>query len=232
MDIDRYDSLDGQVALVTGANRGLGAEIAAELAELDATVYAGARRPNDVTADDLHPVELDVTNDESMRTAVERIDEEAGRLDVLVNNAGIGGPSAVLHRLEPRDIDAVFDVNLRGPTILTRFALPLLLDRPGGRVVNLSSGMGALGEGMSGGSAPYRISKTGLNGLTASLHGEYGDDGLLANAVCPGWVRTDMVGPGASRSPAEGADTPVWLATFRPGSPSGRFWRDRHVIDW
>ncbi|WP_256301288.1 SDR family NAD(P)-dependent oxidoreductase [Haloarchaeobius salinus] len=232
MDIDRYDSLDGQVALVTGANRGLGAEIAAELAELGATVYAGARRTDDVTADDLRPVELDVTNDGSMRTAVERIDEEAGRLDVLVNNAGIGGPSAALHRLEPRDIDAVFDVNLRGPTILTRFALPLLLDRPGGRVVDVSSGMGALDEGMAGGSAPYRISKTGLNGLTAYLHGEYVSDGLLANSVCPGWVRTDMGGPGATRSTEEGADTPVWLATFRPGSPGGRFWRDRSVIDW
>ncbi|WP_440989591.1 SDR family NAD(P)-dependent oxidoreductase [Haloarchaeobius baliensis] len=232
MDIDRYDSLDGQVALVTGANRGIGAEVAAELTALGATVYAGARRPDDVMADDQRPVELDVTNDESMRTAVERIDEEAGRLDVLVNNAGIGGPSAALHRLEPRDVDAVFDVNLRGPTILTRFALPLLLDRRGGRVVNLSSGMGALGEGMSGGSAPYRISKTGLNGLTAYLDGEYGDDGLLANSVCPGWVRTDMGGPGATRSLAEGADTPVWLATFRPGGPSGRFWRDRSVIDW
>jgi NAD(P)-dependent dehydrogenase (short-subunit alcohol dehydrogenase family) len=232
MDIDRYDSLDGQVALVTGANRGIGAEIAAELVDLGATVYAGARRPDDVTADDQRPVELDVTNDRSMRTAVERIDGEEDRLDVLVNNAGIGGPSAALHRLEPRDIDAVFDVNLRGPTVLTRLALPLLLDRPGGRVVNVSSGMGALGEGMSGGSAPYRIAKTGLNGLTTYLHGEYGEDGLLANAACPGWVRTGMGGDAAPRSPEQGADTPVWLATFRPGAPSGRFWRDRAVIDW
>jgi NAD(P)-dependent dehydrogenase (short-subunit alcohol dehydrogenase family) len=124
------------------------------------------------------------------------------------------------------------DVNLRGPIVVTKHALPLLLARPGGRVVNVSSGMGALGEGMSGGSPAYRISKTGLNGLTAALHGEYGDEGLLANSTCPGWVRTDMGGPNANRSPIEGADTPAWLATFRPESPSGRFWRDREPIDW
>jgi NAD(P)-dependent dehydrogenase (short-subunit alcohol dehydrogenase family) len=99
-------------------------------------------------------------------------------------------------------------------------------------VVNVSSGMGALGQGMSGGSPGYRVSKTGLNGLTAYLHGEYGDEGLLANVACPGWVETDMGGPNAPKSPVEGADTPLWLATFRPGSPAGLFWRDRAVIDW
>jgi NAD(P)-dependent dehydrogenase (short-subunit alcohol dehydrogenase family) len=129
-------------------------------------------------------------------------------------------------------MDATFDVNLRGPTVVTKHALSLLLARPGGRVVNVSSWMGALGEGMSGGSPAYRISKTGLNGLTTHLPGEYGDEGLLANAACPGWVRTDMGGPNANRSPAAGADTPAWLATFRPGSPAGRFWRDREPIDW
>jgi NAD(P)-dependent dehydrogenase (short-subunit alcohol dehydrogenase family) len=84
----------------------------------------------------------------------------------------------------------------------------------------------------SGGSPAYRVSKTGLNGLTAYLHGEYGDDGLLANSVCPGWVRTEMGGGGASRSVAEGAETPVWLCRFRPGAPAGRFWRDRAVVGW
>jgi NAD(P)-dependent dehydrogenase (short-subunit alcohol dehydrogenase family) len=84
----------------------------------------------------------------------------------------------------------------------------------------------------SGGYPPYRISKAGLNGLTASLHGEYGDEGLLANSACPGWVRTDLGSPEAPESPAEGADTPSWLATFDPGSIAGRFWRDREVIDF
>jgi NAD(P)-dependent dehydrogenase (short-subunit alcohol dehydrogenase family) len=151
---------------------------------------------------------------------------------VLVNNAGVAGPEAPLHEAGIEGIDATLEVNLRGPVVLTRFALPHLLARSGGRVINVSSGMGALGEGMSGGHPPYRVSKAGLNGLTTYLHGEYGDDGLIANAVCPGWVRTELGSPAAPRTPEEGADTPVWLATFGEGGPGGRFWRDREPIDW
>lgn len=167
-----------------------------------------------------------------MNQAIDQIATEAGRLDVLVNNAGVAGPRAPLHENETADIDTTLDVNLRGPAVLTKFALPLLLERSGGRVVNVSSGMGALGEGMSGTYPPYRISKAGLNGLTVYLHGEYAEDGLIANAACPGWVRTDLGSSEAPKSPAEGADTPVWLATFRPGSTAGRFWRNRELIDW
>jgi hypothetical protein len=230
--IERYDSLDGQVALVTGATRGIGEQIAAQLVDRGATVFAGARDTDDVTVADQRPVELDVTDDETMRAAVDRIEAEAGRLDVLVNNAGVGGPSGPLHAAAVEDIDATLDVNLRGPVVLTKLALPHLLEREAGRVVNVSSGMGALGEGMSGGWPAYRVSKAGLNGLTTYLHGEYRDEGLVANAACPGWVRTDMGSPAAPKGPAEGADTPVWLATFRPGSTGGRFWRNREVIEW
>ncbi|WP_122089532.1 SDR family NAD(P)-dependent oxidoreductase [Halalkalicoccus subterraneus] len=232
MDIDRHASLDGQVALVTGATRGIGRSIAIGLGSLGATVYAGARNIDDVDAEGQRAIELDVTDDGTMRAAIDRIDEEASRLDVLVNNAGVAGSEAPLHEAEVEGIDATFGVNLRGPVVLTRFALPHLLKRPGGRVVNVSSGMGALGEGMSGGHPPYRVSKAGLNGLTVYLHGEYGDEGLLANAACPGWIRTDLGSAAAPRSPEEGADTPVWLATFESGSPAGRFWRDRERIDW
>lgn len=230
--VERYDSLDGQVALVTGATRGIGEQIAAQLIDHGATVYAGARDTDDVDAPDQHPVELDVTDDESMRAALDHVETEAGRLDVLVNNAGVGGPKAPLHEVPVADVDATLDVNLRGPVVLTQLALPLLLANEGGRVVNVSSGMGALGEGMSGGWPPYRVSKAGLNGLTTYLHGEYRSQGLIANAVCPGWVRTELGSPEAPKSPAEGADTPVWLATFAPGSTGGRFWRNREVIDW
>jgi len=232
MNTETYESLEGQVVLVTGANRGIGAEIARGLAALDATVYAGARDSEDITDDGLQPVELDVTDDQVMNAAISHIEGAEGRLDALVNNAGVGGPSAPLHDDSVADIDATFDVNLRGPVVLTKLALPLLLDRPGGRVVNVSSGMGALGEGMSGGYPPYRLSKAGLNGLTVYLHGEYADDGLVANSACPGWVRTDLGSPDAPKSPTEGAETPVWLATFRPGSQGGRFWRDKTVIEW
>ncbi|WP_435358901.1 SDR family NAD(P)-dependent oxidoreductase [Haloarchaeobius sp. DFWS5] len=233
MDVSLLDSLDGQVALVTGANRGLGRQIAADLEELGATVYAGVRDPDYDAPGHQRALELDVTDDEAIRAAIACIEVEAGRLDVLVNNAGIGGPRAsTLVDDSVEDVDAVLATNFRGPVVLTKFALPLLLARPGGRVVNVSSALGALGEGQSGGWAPYRLSKTGLNGLTVYLHGEFHSDGLLANAVCPGWVQTDMGGEHASTSVEDGADTPVWLARFAPDAPAGLFWREREVIDW
>ncbi|MCH7659507.1 MAG: SDR family NAD(P)-dependent oxidoreductase [Euryarchaeota archaeon] len=232
VDVNRYDSMEGQVALVTGATRGIGEEIAAQLRAVGATVYAGARDPADITASDQNPVELDVTDDEMTKRAIDHIAAQAGRLDVLVNNAGVGGARAPLHENRIEEIDTTLAVNLRGPLVLAKLALPLLLERSGGRVVNVSSGMGALGEGMSGTYPSYRVSKAGLNGLTTYLHGEYEEDGLITNAACPGWVRTELGSQDAPRSPEEGADTPVWLSTFRPGSTSGRFWRDREPIEW
>jgi NAD(P)-dependent dehydrogenase (short-subunit alcohol dehydrogenase family) len=231
--VDLYDSLDGQVALVTGANRGIGAAIAAGLTDLGATVYAGARDTDDVTAPDQRPVRVDVTEESEIAAAVERVAEEAGRLDVLVNNAGVFPESGPLHRTDTGALDRTLDVNLRGPTLLAKHALPTMLDAEAPRVVNISSDLGQFtGREMGGGYPPYRISKVGLAGLTASLDAEYRSAGLIANAASPGWVRTDMGGPEADRSPAEGADTPVWLARFRPGSPGGAFWKDRERIEW
>lgn len=228
-----YDSLDGQVALVTGATRGIGAAIADTLVELGATVYAGARDTDDVTALEQRAVELDVTEEAEIASAADQIEKEAGRLDVLVNNAGVFPESGPLHEMQTEEFDTTIAVNLRGPTLVTKHALPLLLEGDAGRVVNLSSNLGQFTGGQMGGSyPPYRTSKVGLGGLTAYLHGEYADEGLLANAVSPGWVRTDMGGDSAPRSPDEGADTAVWLSRFKPGSPGGRFWRDRDVIEW
>lgn len=228
-----YDSLDGQVALVTGATRGIGAAIADGLVDLGATVYAGARDTDDIAATDRRPIRLDVTAESEIEAAVDRIDEEAGRLDVVVNNAGIFRRSGPLHEMATEDLDQTLAVNLRGPTLVTKHALPLLLDRSGGRVVTLSSGLGQFTDGrMGGGYPPYRLSKVGVGGLTAYLAGEYKSEGLLANAADPGWVRTDMGGTGANRSPVKGAETPVWLARFRPGSPSGRLWKDESAVEW
>lgn len=230
--VTRYDSLEGQVALVSGTTRGIGEQIAKQLTARGATVYAGARNTDDVSLSDTYPVKLDVTSERTITAAIDRIQDEEGRLDVLVNNAGVAGPREPLHSAETDEIESTLAVNLHGPVLLTKHALPLLLERSGSRVVNVSSGMGALGEGMNGTYPPYRISKAGLNGLTTYLHGEYADNGLLANAACPGWVRTDLGSPEAPKSATEGADTPVWLSTFRPESTGGRFWRDRAVIEW
>lgn len=218
MDIPRYGSLDGQVALVTGANRGIGREIAAGLDDLGATVYAGSRSQSSDVPDGCEQVLLDVTQE--------------GDIEARSASTSTGRRPGDDIVAEPTErIDRTLGVNLRGPMLLCKHAVPLLLQHEGGRVVNVSSGMGAITD-MDGGSPAYRVSKTGLNGLTAYLHGEYAENGLLANAACPGWVHTDMGGEEAPRSPAEGADTPVWLATFEPGAPSGRFWRDREPIEW
>ena len=216
-----YDSLDGQVALVTGANRGIGAEIARRLADRGATVFAGARRRDATVPDGCERVTLDVTQEGDIEAAVTTVGETAGRLDVLANNPGVGRFDDPLHEEPTPTVDRTLSVSLRGQTLLSKYALPPLLERDGGRIVNVSSGMGVVGEDQSGGAPSYRISKTGLNGLTAYLHGEYADDGLLANAVCPGWVATEMGGEEAPRTPEEGAATPVWLARLRPDTVAG-----------
>ena len=229
-----HHRLDGQVALVTGANRGLGSQVAKQLADLGATVYAAARDPQTLegveAASDgrIRPLALDVTDEASIEAALASL----GRLDVLVNNAGIGDwHGSVLHALETEMLDDVLATNLRGPMLVAKHALPYLLKHRGSRIVNVSSGMGGL-DGMGGGNPAYRVTKTGINGLTAYLHGEYGMRGLISASVCPGWVRTDMGGSNAHRSVEEGASGIVHACRLQEGTPNGRFWRDGSVIPW
>jgi NAD(P)-dependent dehydrogenase (short-subunit alcohol dehydrogenase family) len=231
-DPDLYDSLDGQVALVTGANRGIGREIAANLHGLGATVFAATRSMTHDVPDAWEHLLVDVTQEGEISQAADDVFESAGRLDIVVNNAGIGefGSDIVSESVET--IDRTLATNLRGPMLVCKHAVPLLLQSDGGRVVNVSSGLGAIGEAQSGSSPAYRVSKTGLNGLTAYLHGEYDDEGLIANSASPGWVRTGMGGENADRSVERGAETPTWLCRFRPDSPGGRFWQDKEPIEW
>ncbi|MFB6151481.1 MAG: SDR family NAD(P)-dependent oxidoreductase [Haloarculaceae archaeon] len=232
MNPELYDSLDGQVALVTGANRGIGREIARGLVELDATVFAGVRDADYDVPAGATPVELDVTDEATLERAVDEVVSSAGGLDVLVNNAGVGGTGSGLKDIDTDDFDRVLDVNLRGPSHLAKHALPHLLAGEGGRVVNVSSGVGILADPIESEMPAYRISKAGINALTVSLDRTYGDDGLIANSVDPGWVATDLGGSEAPREPEKGAETPVWLSRFAPGSPSGLFWKDRDVIEY
>jgi len=226
------ESLDGQVALVTGANRGIGREIARGLVDHGATVFAGVRDTGYDVPDGTTPVELDVTDEESIEVAVATVVDEAGGLDVLVNNAGVGGTGSGMAEIDTADFDRVLDVNLRGASLLAKHALPHLLDGEGGRVVNVSSGVGILTDPIEEEMPAYRISKAGINALTVSLDRTYGDEGLIANSVDPGWVATDLGGEQAPREPEKGAETPIWLARFEPGSPSGLFWKDKEVIDY
>jgi NAD(P)-dependent dehydrogenase (short-subunit alcohol dehydrogenase family) len=176
---------------------------------------------------DISPVQLDVADPDSVRDAVAGLD----RLDVLVNNA------AILYDTWQRGVDAdldqvrdALDTNLLGAWRVTQAVLPLLRASPAGRIVNVSSGAGALTD-MGGGTPAYRTSKAALNALTRILAAELRSDAILVNAVCPGWVATDMGGAGG-RPVADGAAGIVWAATLPDDGPTSGFFRDGRAIDW
>jgi NAD(P)-dependent dehydrogenase (short-subunit alcohol dehydrogenase family) len=219
------------VALVSGTSRGIGAEIARQLAaEHGFLVFAGARNPSDVeTVDGIEPIELDVTDQAAIDAARERIEADPGRLDALVNNAGVYGDPIGAADYDLERAHEVLEVNTFGPWRLTQAFLPLLRRSEHARVVNVSSGAGQLSD-MNGGRAAYRLSKAALNALSRTLASD--ERWLKVNTMCPGWVRTDMGGSAAPRSVEEGADTAVWLATLPDDGPSGGFFRDRRPIPW
>jgi NAD(P)-dependent dehydrogenase (short-subunit alcohol dehydrogenase family) len=231
-----------RVALVSGSNRGIGREIARQLAELGHHVIVTARDPAAASSTaeelsdggrlDLQAEALDVADPGSVERLRNRIEEEPGRLDSLINNAGVMGQVATNVSQAPLD-DAhqTMETNLFGAWRLVQAALPLLRRSEHGRIVNVSSGAGQLSD-MNGGYPGYRISKTALNALTRILSKEESGNGILVNSMCPGWVRTDMGGSAAPRSVAEGADTAVWLATLPDDGPQGGFFRNREPIPW
>jgi NAD(P)-dependent dehydrogenase (short-subunit alcohol dehydrogenase family) len=221
---------DQPVALVSGSSRGIGREIARQLVEEHGfLVFAGARDPSKVDLrGSVVPVELDVTDQGSVNAALRRIASDPGRLDVLINNAGVGGPAESPVTVELAEAHRVLETNLFGAWRLAQAMVPLLLASDDPRIVNVSSGMGQLAD-MGGGHAPYRISKTAVNALTRVLAAD--EPGIRVNSICPGWVRTDMGGSRAPRSVGEGADTAVWLATAKQ-APTAGFFRNRAAIPW
>jgi NAD(P)-dependent dehydrogenase (short-subunit alcohol dehydrogenase family) len=221
------------VALVSGANRGIGREIARQLAtDHGFLVLAGSRDPSRIVeTDSIRALQLDVSDQASVDAARAQVDSDPGRLDALVNNAAIYGDSASAGEYDLDRAHEVLETNLFGAWRLTQAFLPLLRRSERGRIVNVSSGAGQLSD-MDGGRAAYRVSKSGLNALTRVLANDEASYGILANTMCPGWVRTDMGGAGAPRSVEEGADTAVWLATLDADGPTGGFFRNRKPIRW
>lgn len=232
----------GRVALVTGGNRGIGLEIARQLAGQGHHVVLGARNraSGDTSAAELgklgyssSAVELDVTDVSSVQRAVLAVIEEFGRIDVLVNNAGIAidGPD---HR--PSDpgferIRETLDTNLFGAWACAGAVLPHMRAAGYGRIVNLTSNMASLGLTGDAESPAYRISKAALNMLTVVLAAEVREEGILVNAASPGYTRTDM-SPKATQTVDRGADTPVWLATLPEGGPTGGYFFERSPLPW
>lgn len=230
-----------RVALVTGANRGLGLETSRQLLAKGLCV-AFAGRDGDALdralasigeyCDRAMTVRMDVTDTASIGGARDAIARRFGQVDVLVNNA------AVL-LFENEDVLSIpahayrdtFETNVFGVIEACRVFVPAMARSGYGRIVNVSSGAGQLAR-MSSYAPAYSMSKAALNAFTRLLAHAYREHGILANAVDPGWVRTDMGGPAAPRSPEQGADTIVWLATLPDDGPTGEFFRDRRRIDW
>ena len=229
-----------KIALISGANRGIGLETGKQLLELGWNVVFTARNMHEgrPLINKLREKwksawfhQLDVTDEQSISDVAEYVEDTCGRLDVLINNAGIMiEENHNIMNVELDDLHKTMATNLYGPLMLTRTMLPFFKDSKDARVINVSSRMGQL-SGMEGGHAAYRISKAALNALTIVMAKELEDDGIRVNTICPGWVRTDMGGPDANKSIEEGADTAVWLATADK-IENGKFYADRKVIPW
>ncbi|MFI0420839.1 SDR family oxidoreductase [Spongiactinospora sp. 9N601] len=241
--MDRVD--DTKTALVTGANKGIGFAIAQGLGAIGFTVAVGAR--DDARREkaverlraegvDAFGVALDVTSDDSVAAAAAAIERTAGRLDALVNNAGIGG-RVDGGAQDPTTLDldvfrAVLETNVLGVVRVTNAMLPLLSRADAPRVVNMSSNMGSLTLQTGPPLAAYAPSKTMLNSITAQYARRFADTPIIVNACCPGYVATDFTGFNGSRTPQQGAAIAIRLATLPDDGPRGGFFDDEGVVAW
>jgi len=223
---------------VTGANRGIGLAIAQGLAGLGHFGFLGARdaAAGEEAAEALRrkgwsaaAVRLDLCDAGSVDSAVREIERAGRRVEILVNNAGVLHEKPMLELTEA-EIAEMIAVHVTGPLRLARLTVPGMIERRYGRIVNVSSGWGSFAEGM-GGPGLYGVTKAALNAMTVRLAAEL-PEFIKVNAMCPDWVRTRMGGPNAPRTPEEGADTAVWLATLGEDGPTGGFFRDRERIEW
>ena len=240
-----------RIALVTGANKGIGFEVARQLARKGFHVFLGARNEKageaavqklkrEAEKEDsgenygrgaVTVLKIDVSKPDSIRRAAEEFSRSTDRLDVLVNNAGIllDDDKDVL-TITPEIFETTLRTNTLGALLVSQAFVPFLKKSDAPRIVNVSSGGGQLADGADGWAPAYCISKTALNGVTVQLAAALPK--FAVNSVCPGWVRTDMGGENATRSVAEGASGVVWLASEAPQSVTAKFLRDRKVIPW
>lgn len=240
--------LKKRIAVVTGANRGIGFEACRELAQDDIDVIltsrdkgkgmAALQQLNDEGLS-VNYHQLDVADTASINGFRKFIKSEFGRCDILVNNAGIfpdakdaSDPSyPSVFNTKTETMRKAMETNVYGPMLLCQALVPLMKKHNYGRVVNLSSCMGQLTH-MNGCYPAYRVSKTSINALTRIISEELKEFNILVNSMCPGWVKTDMGGPSATRELPEGADTVIWLATLPDDGPRGKFFRDRKKFEW
>lgn len=236
------------IALVTGANKGIGYEIAAGLGALGWSVGVGARDEERREAAvqklraggaDVFGVPLDVTEDDSVAAAARLIEDRAGRLDVLVNNAGVtGGPPQEPTRVTPAIVRTAVETNVIGVIRVTNAMLPLLRRSASPRIVNMSSSVGSLTLQTTPGaetgpiSAAYAASKTFLNAVTVQYAKELADTNILINLGCPGYTATDLNGRRGIRTPEQGAAIAIHLATIPDDGPTGRFFDDNGMVPW
>ncbi len=233
--------MEPKISLVTGANRGIGFEVCRQLAQKGVRVILTSRDElkgkasvEKLRAEGLEASyhKLDIAERESIQAIHDDVMTEFGRLDILVNNAGVYIDNR--HSLLKMDFD-LFEVTMRtnayGPLLLTQVFVPLMRQNGYGRIVNVSSSIGVLSD-LSPRWPAYRLSKIMLNLQTRILAKELAGTNILVNAMCPGWVRTDMGGSNAPRSVEKGAETAVWLALLPDGGPQGGYFRDRKPIPW
>jgi NAD(P)-dependent dehydrogenase (short-subunit alcohol dehydrogenase family) len=227
-----------RTALVTGGNRGIGLAIVERLSSEGLRVNLGAREVDAGQREaarlskqgaHVEAIALDVSSRVAIDAALAALDKKRIAIDVLVNNAGVL-PGGDLLMLSDEDIDVSIATHVTGPLHLVRKLAPDMIARGYGRIVNVSSGWGSFAEGL-GGPGIYGVTKAALNALTVRLATDL-PAAVKVNAMDPGWVRTRMGGSGATRSPAEAADTAFWLATLPPDGPSGGFFHDRQPRAW
>jgi NAD(P)-dependent dehydrogenase (short-subunit alcohol dehydrogenase family) len=230
-----------QVALVTGANRGIGLGVTRQLASLGFNVILGSRelakgetaaRPMIEGGWRVIPKQLDVTDQQSINELKSWVEEQFGHLDALVNNAAILYDSwQRATNAELNTVREAFETNTLGAWRMCQTFIPLLRESRHGRIVNVSSESGSLAL-MGGGTPAYSVSKVALNALTRMLADELKPSGILVNSVCPGWVATEMGGPDAPRSILEGAASVVWAVMLPDTGPTGGFFRDGQPLAW